>query len=736
MKETYKILILLMFIAAFLASSCSTNKFVQQGGYVLKNNKIQCDDKSFNTSALSPYIQQHPNSKWFSMFKIPLGIYSLSGKDSTKWLNRVVRRLGEAPVVHDSTKAELSCTNMTNALKSMGYMDAGVSLSTYKKRRKISVNYDIHLGNIYTIDSVKYDIADDNVRKFLSDTGELTAGLKKGDALSLSNLDTERKRLSTILSNNGYYKFNKEFIRYVADSLDKKGRVGLTLKVLKYRASNNSSEENHKQYHIGRITYSSTDGREIALRQHALTSNTTIKTGDIYRAKDVQATYNNFSRLQSVKFINMHFVEIPDSSKLNIDMQINMNKPNTISFQPEGTNTNGDLGAAAALIYENNNVFRGGELFSFQIRGAFEAIKGLEGYQNQNYIEYNAEAKLAFPRMLIPFRKQSRRYANNSKSELLLSYNMQNRPEFHRVVLTSAWRYYWRKKRNTSFRFDLIDLDFVQMPWISSTFKKEYLDDASNRNAILRYNYENLFILKTGLNISYGYHNRAFRSNIEFGGNLLNAISHITKSTRNENGQYTMFNIAYAQYFKGDFDYTHFFNFDNKNSLYLHFGFGIAVPYGNSDVLPFEKRYFSGGANSVRGWNVRELGPGKFKGTGGSIDFINQTGDMKIDMNVEMRTLLFWKINGAVFIDAGNIWTIKNYKEQPGGQFKFGEFYKQLAVSYGLGLRVNFDYFIVRLDFGMKAISPAYTNKKEHFPMLYPNVNRDLAIHFAVGMPF
>ena len=198
----------------------------------------------------------------------------------------------------------------------------------------------------------------------------------------------------------------------------------------------------------------------------------------------------------------------------------------------------------------------------------------------------------------------------------------------------------------------------------------------------------------------------------------------------------TLFNIAYAQYAKFDFDYTKILRFDERNSLALHGGFGIAIPYGNSTVLPFEKRYFSGGANSVRGWSVRELGPGKFKGIDGRIDFINQTGDMKLDLNAEYRTHLFWKLDAAAFIDAGNIWTLRDYADQPGGQFSFKSFYNQIAVAYGLGLRLNFDYFILRFDGGMKAINPAYTSTEEHYALWHPNLKRDFTFHFAVGLPF
>ena len=159
--------------------------------------------------------------------------------------------------------------------------------------------------------------------------------------------------------------------------------------------------------------------------------------------------------------------------------------------------------------------------------------------------------------------------------------------------------------------------------------------------------------------------------------------------------------------------------------------------YGNSKILPFEKRYFSGGANSVRGWSVRGLGPGRFAGKNGTIDFINQTGDMKLDLNVEYRARLFWKLMGALFIDAGNIWTLRNYTDQPGGQFRFNRFWEEIAVAYGLGLRLNFDFFILRFDFGMKAVNPAFAEQNSpHYPIINPRLSRDLTFHFAVGLPF
>lgn len=731
------ILLVTCAVIIFVCTSCSTTKFVPDGKYLLTDVKIETDNKSVNTSQMEQYINQKANTKWFSLFAVPLGTYNLSGRDSTKWINRILKRLGEEPVLFDTLKAEMSRKNLGTVMQNMGYLHADVSLKTIANDKKIKVIYTLHTGKPYFIGNIEYDIYDKNIAQILDMNNENNRGLKKGMIFSINNLENERKRITNILSDSGYYKFNKDYIIYEADSTRTNDSIDVNLKLMKFRADSKSPEKDHNRYYINKVNFTSADGDKIKLRRSVLSDNLAIKEGAPFCEHDLQTTYNNFARLQAVKYTNIRFEELPDTSLLNCNIQLSTNKPNTISFQPEGTNTAGDLGAAASLTYENRNLFHGSEMLSIQLRAAFEAITGLEGYQAEDYEEYNIEGRLMFPRFIAPFLSENFRRNSNAHSELTVSYNLQNRPEFHRRVFTAAWKYLWNApKQNSTYRFDLIDLNYVYMPWISEKFKEDYLDDDSNRNAILRYNYEDLFIMKMGFGMTYNNGVHAIKANIETSGNLLSLLSGVSKFDKNSQGQYTLFNIAFAQYVKADFDYTRLFTFDWRNSLALHFGFGIAYPYGNSKILPFEKRYFSGGANSVRGWNVRELGPGKFKGTDGRIDFINQTGDMKLDFNLEYRTALFWKFNGAFFIDAGNIWTLRSYADQPGGQFKFDEFYKQIAVSYGLGIRLNLDYFILRLDMGVKAINPAYTTTEEHYPIISPNFKRDFSLHFAVGLPF
>ena len=720
-----------------LLAACSATKFVPDESYLLEKVELKADTKKFNVASLEPYIRQKANSKWFSVFKIPLGAYALSGRDTTRWINRTLRKIGEEPVVYDTLQAQLSCNDLKLALQNMGYMNAEVDLTTRAKGKRLTAIYTLHPGTPFFINSVRYDIQDSVIARMLDLGNPDRQELKAGDPFTVTRLEEERKRITRILMDSGYYRFHKDFIQYGADSTAGQNQINLMLHLLPYRPNSAAPETLHPRYSIRNVTFSSNDSAKIHLRPRVLRRSTLIKEGDLFSATQLQRTYANFARMQAVRYTNIRFTEAPDTTLLDCDINISTNKPSSISFQPEGTNTAGDLGAAASVTYENRNLFRGSELLSIQLRAAYEAITGLEGYQNKDYQEYGVETKLTFPRFVAPLLSRSFRRRSIATSELSLNWNLQNRPEFHRRVFSTAWRYHWNEPRHhISYRYDFFDINYVYMPWISSRFKADYLDNVTSRNAILRYNYEDLFILKMGFGLAFNDGENALKVNVESAGNMLHAVSKMFRLPQNADGKYTLVNIAYAQYVKFDVDFTRLFQFDERNSLAFHVGLGVAYPYGNSTILPFEKRYFSGGANSVRGWRVRELGPGTFKGTDGRIDFINQTGDMKLDMNLEYRTFLGWKLHGAVFVDAGNIWTLRNYAEQPGGQFSFNSFYRQIAVAYGLGLRLNFDYFILRFDFGMKAVNPAYETSREHYPLLYPNFKRDFAFHFAVGLPF
>lgn len=737
--KPYSIIIL----ATLLLVSCAETKYVPDGSYLLDDIRMKIDgetNRELNVTTAKSLVRQQNNARWFSMVKLPLKVYSLSGRDTTKWGNRLLRSIGEPPVIYDSLQARLTCNDLQMLLQNKGYLDGRVELWTRTKGKKLWAYYKLSTGNPYQIGKLDYQIADPVIAEEFRLSDPQNWGLHSGRQFSIDDLDKERKRIAQMLANNGYYRFHKEYIRFEADTMSAdRNHVDLTL-LLNVDHAEDSADVLHRRYKIRRLTFQSGSQQDsvIHLRENVLNECCYIREDAYYSASDLQNTYNHFARLGAVKYTNISFREIPDSALLDCNIQLQTNKPSTLSFQPEGTNTAGDLGAAATLTYQNRNLFRGSESLTVELRGAYEAIKGLEGYSNQDFIETSLETRLKFPRFIMPIISHDTRRRVNATSEVSLLYDMQNRPEFHRRLWSAAWRYRWAPHdRPYQYQFDVLDLNYVLMPWISDTFYDLYLADVTSRNAILRYNYQDLFITKIGFGFAYNDGRTALKTNIETSGNLLHLASDLFGAAKNDQGQDLVFNIAYAQYVKGDIELTRVIQLDYSNQLACHVGLGIAYPYGNSTLLPFEKRYFSGGANSLRGWPVRGIGPGRFKGTDGRIDFINQTGDMKLDLNMEYRTHLFWKLDGALFIDAGNIWTLRDYPDQPGGQFKFRNFLSEMAANYGLGFRFNFGYFIVRFDLGMKAVNPAYEAEDEpHFPIIHPRISRDFAFHFAVGLPF
>lgn len=755
-----------------LLVSCSSTKYVPDGSYLLDEVRIHTDNKEVKPSNLSIYVRQNPNSKWFSLIKTQLYVYNWSGRDSTRWINRTLRRLGDAPVIYDEEETIRTTEEMTKAVQNMGYMSATVEPVREVKKKKMKLAYKVNAGKPYKVRTLRYDIQDDKIKEYMQQDSTATL-LSEGMYFDVNVLDAERQRITNHLLRNGYYKFNKEYISYTADTVRNSYLVDLTLHLTPYRQNNEDEPQKHPQYTINKVNFitdynvlqsSALNSIEVNdslhykgypiyykdklyLRPKVLTNNLRIAPGSLYNEEDVQYTYSNFGRLQVLKYTNIRFFETQqgDSAKLNAYVMLTKSKHQSVSFEVEGTNSAGDLGAAASVAFQNRNVFKGSEAFMLRLRGAYEAVSGLQSGLNQNYIELGAEATINFPRFMFPFISNDFKRKIRATTEFGLQYNYQMRPEFTRIVASAGWSYKWGiQQQRSQHRFDLLDINYLYMPWIDRGFREEYLD--KNENYILKYNYDNRLIVRTGYSYVYNSAGRALmnnsvignsysvRLNFESAGNLLYAIAKVGGLKKNsDTGEYALLSIPFAQYLKGDFDFAKNFVIDNRNSLAFHLGAGIAIPYGNATMVPFEKRYFSGGANSVRGWSVRDLGPGSFPG---DKNFMNQSGDIKLDASIEYRTRLFWKFRGALFVDAGNIWTIRDYKDQPGGQFEFNKFYKQIAVAYGLGLRLDLDFFVLRFDGGMKAINPAYEKKKDKYPIFRPDFGRDFAFHFAVGYPF
>lgn len=773
---------------AILLAACSVTKHVPDGSYLLDKVDIEVDNNgTIDETELYNFLRQTPNHKVLGFAKLQLATYNLSGRDSTKWYNRWLRRLGQAPVIYDPELTDASARQLRLALINRGYVDARVEADTISKsgKKRIDVHYHIIPGEPFRVENISYNVPDTTLRRLILASAR-ESDLRPGMLLDRNVLDEERGRITALLRNAGYYNFNREYITFTADTVASSKDVALTLNLHSpdSRAaagiSSNTADSltlsphMHHSYTIRRITFVLDDSFGIDARAAArdtveyagsyfifgpdrylspkiLDEMCYIQAGKPYSAAAVERTYEALGRLSILKFINIEMEPVGaagDTGILDAYIYLARNKKMSLAVEAEGTNSEGDLGFGVGLTYQHRNLNKGSQLLTAKLRTNYESISGnFEGLINKRYTEYAAEVGITFPKFECPFLSKSFKQRRLASTEFTISANYQERPEYTRLIFGTAWKWKWQQYRRDNTRrqtFDLIDINYVRLPRSTLNF----IDEIAPDNPLLRYSYEDHFIMRMGYTFTRT-NRRAptatvnalavqpvitnLRISAESAGNLLYAISHIAGQKRSD-GVYKILGIQYAQYLKGEFDYSYTRNFNDRNSLSWHTGFGIAFPYGNSSMVPFEKRFYAGGANGVRGWGVRTLGPGAYDAHNSVTDFINQCGDIRIDLSLEYRARLFWVIEGALFVDAGNIWTIRDYSNQPGGVFKFNKFYKQLAAAYGLGIRLDFTYFLLRLDLGFKAHNPAMN--QEPWPLFHPNWKRDANFHFSVGYPF
>ncbi len=760
---------------------CSSSRKVPPGQYLLDAVSFSFDSTArkgeFDTEQLTSYLRQLPNHKMLWSMKFRLGIYNLQGSDSTRWWNRLARNLGEAPVIYDSVLTATGVRQLRNALINKGYLHADVEarLRPDSASRKMKVDYRISPGPSHVIRSISYDFPDDSVRRaVMRDSSRFPA--REGMALDRDLLELQREFVTSRMRDAGFYAFAKELITFNADTTSGSLDVDLTMKV-------NPVPENVSG--IRRMAYSeylirsvrviadytpmmgddpqNIEGADTVvyrdmeifygprkyLRPGVIYENCFLRRGDVFRQRNVDRTYQAFSRLGILKFTSVRLVpagSIGDTGLLDAYILLTPGKSQVGTIELEGTNSEGDLGVAVGLGYSHRNIGRGSETLSAKFRAAYESLSGnLEGLLNNRYLELSADVGLSFPKFKAPFLRESFKRRINASTDVHVSLNYQERPEYTRIISTAGLSYKWIDRRTLNrHTFTPIDINYVYLPASTNDFINQIAPD----NPLLRYSYEDHFIMRLGYSFYYSDKKpdspwessrqrniNTLRVNGETAGNLLFALSSIFDHRPNfHEDPYSVFGIHYSQYVKVEGDYALLHHFDARNAVAFHAGLGVGVPYGNSTMLPFEKRFYGGGANGVRGWAVRTLGPGAYPGGNSVSDFINQCGDIRIDLSAEYRAKLVWVLELGAFIDVGNIWTIRNYPNQPGGMFKFNKFYKQLAAAYGLGLRLDFNYFLIRFDLGMKAHNPALG--AQPWPIIHPRWARDRSLHFSIGYPF
>ena len=801
----YKIIAsaLIISFCAILIQSCSSTKFVPEGEYLLESATVKSDKKIIPTYEMETYIKQKPNYKTFSIFKLPLFIYNLAGKDTTKWVNRTLIHAGDPPILYDSTMVHLTVDNLERIMTNKGYLNAKVTPIIDLNKKAARITYDIKAGEPYRISEYRIDVNDTILSNPIliapqSRTGHTKDGMispplsidtilqrnslvKKNSVFDLDMLDQERDRISSILKRVGYYAFNKEYIGFEADTTIGKNNVELDLTIYPFvpggAVGGQATAVPHRQYRVKAVelyidynpledgnlsqyketTVYEKGGYKIKygprgeyIKPNVILNNCYIIPGSLYNETLTTMTYSALSQLKILKNVNITWEN--DSTELRCIITCVPDKKQGTSTEVVGTNSGGFFGIGIEEGYLHRNAFKGSELFNVRLRGAYEAITPSFSSFSDNYFEIGGETSLTFPRFIFPFLNRDFKRSIHASTQFNTSYTFQRRPGFFtRTVLSGGIKYIWQDRRLSLNRhtFDLIDISYVHLP--QSSLNSEFYDNLSA--AAQQYSFNDHFIMSMGYTFSRSNiaspirRNQpiySLRASVETAGNILALAAAISDAKPNEIGSKQVFGTNFAQYVKGTVDFSKTYQVDEKNSFAWHAGGGIAYPYGNNEQIPIQKRFFSGGANSVRGWSIRELGPGSyyFRPTeGGNVNdkdnFYYHSGDIRFDASIEYRSKLFWLLELGAFVDAGNIWTVKEYEKQEGGSFKLDKFYKEIAVAWGLGLRLDFDYVLIRLDCGWKAYDPSNDPNTRRWPISEPfKIKKNTAWHIAVGYPF
>lgn len=728
---------------------CNTTKFVPQGEYLLNKANIKVEDnKDVAVSSLKNYLQQKQNTEILGFWKLQLGIYNTSPLDTTKWVSRNARKIGEAPVIYSPELTDRSIAQLHKAMQNKGYFRAQVDTTMRVKDRKIDITYHIQAGKPYTIRRYNVDFQQEELQQVAQN--QRTALIREGMQFDVDMLNQERQRITSAMRRNGCFYFEEDYIRFIADSTRGREQVDLTVCMHDYFYQLTPAQQEqvfrhykiahvhfHIDYEIGRAPegermrasmkgdYEFTWVGDKLLRENVLIRNCPIQPGDMYNEARVERAYSSLNQLAPIKYVDISFDSISEN-ELDCHIVLSRSKLNTISVEAEGTYSAGDWGVAVGAGYANRNLFKGAEEFTIDGRTSYEWRQN-----GGRAIEAKASTGLKFPNSLA----------------IDLNYNYQNRPEeYTRSIFGAGLQYQFRQRSlRLQHQFRFVDINYVYLPWISDAFRDQFLQSTN----ILKYSYESHFIVGWGYSGNYSSFNsrQPFRSysninyNVETAGNLMQGLAQICNFPTDEDGKYTLFNTRFAQFAKADVSFTYNQIFNESHRLVYHADFGVAVPYGNSQAVPFEKRYFAGGSNSVRGWTARSLGPGGYRGSGSLIDFNNQSGDIRMNLSMEYRAKVWSIIELAAFLDAGNIWTIFDYETQPHGQFRWKEFYKQIALAYGVGLRLDFSIFVFRIDFGVKLYDPSrlYDQWAGTQWRTVPNGlnwKEDMSFHFAIGYPF
>lgn len=762
--------IFILFIVLF--AGCRSTKFVPESEYLLDKVSVEVDNNAIKDSDIKPYIKQKSNARILGVVKLNLILYNLSSKNKNGFISRLLRKIGEPPVVYDEKTIVQSETEIKRFMFNKGFANAEIETNIEKKekRRKINLIYAVTSNTPYLIAESKNDIQDTTIANFIElDSAKMLR--IEGNRFDLDVLDDERERVSELLKNNGYYNFSKDNLSYVVDTTLGNYRVK-DIMVLEVDTAN--PERSYEQYSIRNVQFIVGYDAQKALEEsdsylaqmdsvwyqgvlflseghtrikpEIISRNNLLRPGMTYSKRLSDRTHSLLSSIAIIKYVNVNFIELPNN-QLDCSIFISLAKPQTFSADIEGANVSGNFGGAISIGYAHKNLFRGAEQFTTNFTVGKEAIVKIGSNEVSSADELGADFKLTYPKFVFPFLKEDFKQKSRAKTSFGISLDYQKRPEFTRNIAAADIAYSWRTSKKVRHQLTPLMFNYISIPKMTNAFAA--LVDTTE---YLKYSFQDhvIFGSKYGVTLQDNYTtdaaslSRYLWLSFENSGNAIYAFNNIFNSTKREGGRklsqdeadqaedayYRFLNVRYSQYFKFDAIgiISHYIN--KSNTMAYRLQFGIGVPYGNSKQLPFEKRYFGGGANGVRAWPVRSLGPGCYFNE--DVDYYNQSGDINFVASAEYRFKMFWRLEGGLFADVGNTWTIREYEEQPDAAFKFDSFYKQLASGIGAGLRLDLNFFVFRLDFAWKVYDPT----EDMGDRWVFGTQWKPTTHIAIGYPF
>lgn len=709
-KHSYFVVSLLIFAAMGL-SSCSTTKLLKEGDLRLdKNEIIVTNDKSFQASGLNAYIKQQPNTSYLG-FKPMLYVYNWSD-GSGKGINKFWEAIGQAPVVYDQSLVEQSKRNITNRLTKLGYFDSKVESELKLKGQNAQVSYYVTLGKRYQIEEIVYvlpkgrkDFAED----FYRDT--LNSKLRKGIYLSEQDLSEEIDRSVAVLREKGYFALSRANYSFIADTIGRKGAS------LEYIITEQDAALNKMKVNEVSISYP----ENLRISESVLEGVNLITPGDTYKESTVSNTYSRFSALRIFRTVGIDMKQVDDE---NVDCSINLTKSQLQGFKTNlefSTNSSGLMGISPQLNFYHKNIFGGGEWLNVGFVGNFQ----FKPSDNISSNELGTSLSLSLPKFLGLGYKYFKG-PTVPRTELNVAFNYQNRPEYTRNIFSTSFGYSGTIRERFYYQFYPLQINYVRLFNMQSDFSA-MLD----KNPFLKYSYQDHCDVGIGANLFYNsskdlipktdYHSVKLSTDIS--GNVLSLFKGLMPS--NVSGDKLVLGAPFSQYARAELSFAQGLHFgkEDRHSVAYRLLAGIGYAYGNSNTLPYEKQFYCGGASSMRGWQARALGPGADK-MDKSFSIPSQTGDIKLEADIEYRFPLFWMLEGVLFLEAGNVW--KN-----GSRIRLNE----VAADYGTGIRLNLGFLLIRADWGIRLRDPSLDGNKWLGPFTAIRTGGS-SLHIGVGYPF